>query len=221
MKKANPRVTGKHMNYKPALNISFCMLLFSPALLIAGQAPGDSPQKTKVGKAPASGKRKVDACLLLTSAEIEAVQGEPVKEARPSVQPNGGIRMSQCVFRTDTFAKSVTVALVARHPGDPSALTPRKLWRTQFHSPEPKEGEERPAPGKGPDKVGPEGEEERKPRRIDGLGEEAYWVGNGITGALYVLQRDVFLRISIGGVHEESARIEKAKALARDVMKRL
>jgi hypothetical protein len=222
MKKANPRVTGKHMNYKPALNILFCTLLSSPALLIAGQAPSDSPQKSKIGKAPASAKRKIDVCLLLTSAEIEAVQGEPVKEARPSVQPNGSMRMSQCLFRTATFAKSVTVALVAPAPGKSSALTPRKFWRTQFHPPEPKDEEERPVPGEAPDKVGSEGEEEApKPRHIGDLGEESYWVGNGITGALYVLQGDVFLRISIGGVHEESARIEKAKALACDVMKRL
>ena len=52
-----------------------------------------------------------------------------------------------------------------------------------------------------------------------GFGEDAYWVGNVITGALYVLQGDIFLRISVGGVHEESARIEKAQALARDVMR--
>jgi hypothetical protein len=71
-------------------------------------------------------------------------------------------------------------------------------------------------------KPGPEGEEEaRKPRRIEGLGEEAYWVGTPITGALYVLQADNFVRISVGGVREESVRIEKSKTLARAVVKRL
>ena len=132
------------------------------------------------------------------------------------------MRMSECVFRTATFAKSVTLAVIAPAPGKSSALTPRKFWRAQFHPPEPKDEEERPVPGKAPNKVALEGEEEApKPRHVDGLGEEAYWVGNGITGALYVLQGDVFVRISVGGVHDESARIEKAKALARDVMRRL
>jgi hypothetical protein len=39
--------------------------------------------------------------------------------------------------------------------------------------------------------------------------------------ALYVLQADNFVRISVGGVREESVRIEKSKALARAVVKRL
>jgi len=42
-----------------------------------------------------------------------------------------------------------------------------------------------------------------------------------MTGALYVLKGDTFLRISVGGVREESARIGKSVALARLVLKRL
>jgi hypothetical protein len=49
----------------------------------------------------------------------------------------------------------------------------------------------------------------------------AYWVGTPITGALYVLQGDNFVRISVGGVGEESARIERSKVLARAAVKRL
>ena len=56
---------------------------------------------------------------------------------------------------------------------------------------------------------------------IDGLGEEAYWTGSPITGALYVLKGDAFLRISVGGEKDESVRIKKAKTLAEKVLKRL
>src|ERR1700730_5758954 len=191
------------MTHKPLLRFLFCGGLFSPAPLTASQSPGGPPQKTKAGEVPASAKEEIDVCRLLTSAEIEAVQGEPVRETKPSVQPNGGMRMSQCLYRTATFAKSVTVALVAPAPGKSTALAPRKFWRTQFHPPEPKDEDERPVPGKAPDKVGPQS------------------VGNGITGALYAVLGDASPRMSGGGVRQESARIEKAKALARNIMRRL
>jgi len=45
-----------------------------------------------------------------------------------------------------------------------------------------------------------------KPRVIDGLGQEAYWTGSPITGALYVLKGDAFLRISIRGGENTSQR---------------
>jgi hypothetical protein len=40
-------------------------------------------------------------------------------------------------------------------------------------------------------------------------------------GALYVLQGDKFVRISVGGVGEESLRVKKSKVLARAAVKRL
>ena len=66
-----------------------------------------------------------------------------------------------------------------------------------------------------------EDEESTRPRTIQGLGEQAYWVGSPLVGALYVLKGNTFLRISVGGVREESARIEKSVALARLALKRL
>ncbi len=60
-----------------------------------------------------------------------------------------------------------------------------------------------------------------KLRRIEGIAECAYWVGTPITGALYVLQGNNFVRIGVGDVGEESVRIEKSAVLARAVVKRL
>ena len=167
----------------------------------------------------ASGKK--DACILLTSAEVEAVQGEPVKETKASVQLNGEMLVSECLFHTTNFSKSVSVALAVPASAKPSALAPRKFWQKQFHARHMEEDEMR-ATGKRPQNPEPEGEEgARKPRRIEGLGEDAYWVGTPVTGALYVLQGNNFVRISVGGVGEESVRIEKSKVLARAVVKRL
>src|SRR2546426_10500010 len=199
------------MKPNPAINL----LLF--ALLFAGQ--------TAAANRPAGSAKKFDVCALLTSAEIEAVQGEPVKETKPSVQPSSSFLMSQCFFRTASFNKSVSLVLFTPDPAKPSVPGPREYWQEQFHPREPAvKDKDEPAAGqaKAPRKTEEERERElHKPRPVAGLGEEAYWVGNAITGALYVLQGDVFLRISVGGIREESARIEKSKALARAALKRL
>jgi hypothetical protein len=183
------------------------------------EAHGRSPQKRNSGEAASSVSGKKDACALLTGAEIEAVQGEPVSETKTSVRPNGEMLITECLYQTSTSAKSVSVALATPTSARPSALTPRKFWVKQFHD---LREDEMPAAVKSAQKPEPEGEEEgRKPRRMEGLGEEAYWVGTPITGALYVLERDSFIRISVGGVREEDVRIEKSKALARAILNRL
>jgi hypothetical protein len=212
------------MSHRPTIRLLLCAFLLSTVLLPAGQAASGSPPKTAgtaKGAAPAQPDKKTDVCALLTSAEIQVVQNEPVEETKPSAQPSGGFLMLQCFYRTTTSAKSVSLALAEPDPAKPSALTPREFWRKQFHPPEPVE-EEKPVAGKAPKKAEVEREEElQKPRPIDGLGEEAYWVGNPISGALYVLKGNSFLRISVGGVREESARMEKSKALAQAALKRL
>jgi len=209
------------MNYRYAIRLVFCGLFLCAIALPARQAPGRSLQKRKSSDAVGSASGKKDACILLTSAEIEAVQGEPVKETKASVQPNGEMLISECIFHTTNFAKSISVALATPFSAKPSELTPRQFWQKQFHARDVEEDEIH-AAGKGAKKPKSEEEEEaRKPRRVAGLGEEAYWVGTPITGALYVLQGDNFVRISVGGVHEESVRIEKSKVLARAVVKRL
>jgi hypothetical protein len=188
--------------------------LFLPCLvLISAAAPA---QKSKTPP-----KKNVEVCNLLTSAEIESVLGEATKQTKSSTQPGGGLLMSQCFFGVAGSAKSVSLALAVANPADKSRLTPRAFWRKQFHSGDQESKEEESTAAKTENRSESEREAElRKARSIAGLGEEAYWVGNPILGALYVLQGDKFLRISVGGIRQEPERIEKSKALARAALKR-
>jgi hypothetical protein len=221
-----------HTKHKAVVNFLLIALLFPAAAIRAGQAAapdravGDSLKNSPRAARGGGSAEKIDVCALLTSAEIQAVQGEPIKEAKPSEEHGSSFRMSQCFFSTATFAKSVSFALAVPDPAKPSALTPREYWKKQFHPLEQAEIEkEKNEPAASKAKTPKETEEERekqlsKPRVIDGLGEEAYWVGNPIAGALYVLKGEVFLRISVGGVRDESDRIEKSKVLARAALGR-
>jgi len=191
-----------------------CLLLLTS---MPGRAEGPTHHASQADD-PAK-QSKIDPCSLLTSADVAAVQGEPVQQTKPSNQPGMGLLMLQCLFRTTTPTKSVSLAVAA-----PSAMSPRAFWRKQFHT-----GHEA-AKEKDSAKIAKksvvehkeqEEEESMRPRAIAGLGEEAYWVGGPIAGALYVLKGNTFLRISVGGIREEPARIEKSKALAHIALKRM
>ncbi len=212
-------VTGEYMTFRHAIRFVLSGFFLCAMALPARQAAGRALRKQASGDPATSAGSKKDACGLLSAVEIEAVQGEPVNETKASVQPNGEMQLSECLFHTAKPAKSVSVALAVPSSTNPSGLTPRKFWHKQFHASETKRGELRGA-GKRALKPESEGEEgAREPRRIAGLGDDAYWVGTPIAGALYVLQGDNFVRISVGGVGDESTRIEKSKALARAAVK--
>ena len=58
-------------------------------------------------------------------------------------------------------------------------------------------------------------------RRIEGLGDEAYWDASAVGGGLYVLKGDSYFRLSVGGPDTQAVRVEKLKKLARSVLRRL
>jgi hypothetical protein len=191
---------------KNLFRLVLCFLLLASVMSAVQKAANNSARQAKP-----------DACAVLTSADVQKVQGDPVQETKPSTQPAGGLVMSQCLFRTAAPSKSVSVAIATS-----GTTSPRAFWQKQFHSRKPKvEGKEKDKPGAGGKDAKKEEDESTRPRAITGIGEQAYWVGSPVVGALYVLKGNTFLRISVGGVREESARIEKSVALARLALIRL
>src|SRR5713226_4680337 len=110
------------MKRKRAVKLLLFVLLFPAVAIRAGQAAapdraaGDSLQKSPKANRGGGSATKIHVCALLASAEIKAVQGEPIKETTPSEQHGGGFLMSQCFFSTATFAKSVSLALATPDP---------------------------------------------------------------------------------------------------------
>ncbi|MDB6057563.1 MAG: hypothetical protein JWO95_1407 [Verrucomicrobiales bacterium] len=159
--------------------------------------------------------RPVDPCVLLTSDEIKSVQGEAVQSTKAGGNVGAEFIVSQCYFTTATPVNSVvlTVTQNGTANGGPSL---REFWKQTFGG---KDDSEERHEGK----VG-NNEEERegqKPERIDGVGEEAFWVGNRVGGALYVLKGNSHLRISVGGKDDQPTKLKKSKALAEMALKRL
>jgi hypothetical protein len=154
----------------------------------------------------ADAQRHRDPCRLLSDAEVRAVQGHAPAQKVPSEQPAGSFRFTQCFYRTPEFTSSVSVAVGIPLATDSKRSGPRQYWQQQFH------GQVSAAPGR---------KKKEPPKPIAGLGDEAFWVGDPITGALYVLKGEVFLRLSVGGPPDETQKIKRTKALASHALKRL
>lgn len=215
------------------------VLLVITAVLVCGACKKDEPQQASPNAAasPAAGQSrtstqtpspgsagaaaavaaKTDACALLTTAEIESVQRETVKETKLSGSRESGFNVSRCFFTLPTFTNSISLQITQRGEGS-AARDPKEFWKDTFHREHKSEKErekekaERKEEGEG---------ESAPPVKVEGVGDEAFWMGTRVGGALYVLKGNNYLRVSIGGSGEEADKIRRSKELAQKVAARL
>ncbi|MFL6588616.1 MAG: hypothetical protein ACJ8M4_00425 [Chthoniobacterales bacterium] len=178
------------------------------------EAAAPTPQPSaSVSRAAGTNLRPEDssagayACRLLMPEEIAAVQGEPFKSTKASSASQPGLSISQCYFELPTAVNSV-VLTVTRKGDDSDARDPKESWQEIFHREQPPEKDDKDGESKQPDK-------------IDGLGDEAFWTGTRVGGALYVLKGNVYIRISVGGAGDQAEKTKRSRALAESVLKRL
>src|SRR5881275_1751897 len=141
-----------------------------------------------------------DACSLLSKEDVESVQKLPVNEMKSSEHLDGTFRISQCLYTAAEFSKSVNLALIQRDPNQHGARSPKDFWKEKF---DPYENEEPRTNTHNENEEGP------APKKIVGLGEEAYWVANRFGGILYVLKGDAFISVGLGGTDDDATKLKK------------
>jgi hypothetical protein len=229
--KQTQRSVATTLTIKPVLSdgktkIFYATARVMPQMPVAGQpavTPGTTPAAPPM--ADATNQSKIDACGLLTSKEIESVQGEPIKETKGSGKMMPDFAISQCYFAVTTASNSISLG-VTQKGGGSIAKDPKQFWKEVFHKDDEKADDKDKEKSKDEDKdKGKErGEEHEKsvpPKKIDGVGDEAFWTGNRVGGTLYVLKGNEFIRVSVGGAGDEASKIDKSKKLAQMVLKRL
>jgi hypothetical protein len=165
----------------------------------------------------------------LNGPEIRLVQGESLKETKASGSAEKGFLISQCFFTLPTFNNSISLVVTQKGEG-PGGRDPKEFWEETFDkesegerekerdNKSAKEGEKEKARVRNRE----EEEEEAAPKqRITGVGDEAFWTGSRVGGALYVLKGNAYIRVSVGGAGDQESKINKSKALARMALKRL
>lgn len=220
------------MKAKPLILLLCCGLSLNCSQSGSPGQPVASQQSTASGSplpgatsTPASGSvttgLKIDSCKMLTSDELKAVLGEPLKETKASDRADGGFNVSQCFYALPTFTKSVSLSVTSA-----GSRNIRDYWEETFHREEAEKERERKAEKDkaGKDQKEPRTEKKEKehpPQKVAGTGDEAFWIGSPIGGALYVLKKDIFFRISIGGSDDQKTMLNKSKALATKILARV
>jgi len=201
---------------------TFFLLCLSPLAVSAGlnlllAQPTPTPTAS-----PSPAPKKFDACALIEKKEIESVQGSAIKEAKNSERFDGDFRMSQCFYTAAEFSRSVNVTVFQKHPTEAGKRLPSEFWKHTFERyaekdrGETAEEEKREAERKG----GREEEEGVPPRRIEKLGDDAYWLSNRFGGNLYVLKGEAIISINLGGADAEEVKMDKSKKLAAKALRR-
>ena len=109
-----------------------------------------------------------DVCALLTTEEIEAVQGEAFKNTKASEKSASGLLAGQCYFELPTASNSIVLTVTRKAEG---GRDPSESWKEIFHRETPREKKE-------------EGEEkEKEAQKVEGIGDEAFWTGTRVGGA--------------------------------------
>ena len=167
---------------------------------------------------------RIAPCSLITNEEVGAIQHATITDAKSSAGVSAGMLMSQCYYNAREPNMSVSLAVIEHNPQDVSAPDAKSYWTESFRRRAGDESDEE-KPGERKEKRGGVEREEKEkrvpPKRLDGIGEEAYWSGNRFGGALYVLAKDAIVRISVGGSDNEQTKIDKSKALALKALERL
>jgi len=192
-------------------------LVCCPLLVLAGCRKRETAQPAPTSSQE-SNRAQIDVCGLLTKDEIEAIQGSPIKETKSSARSDTAFRVSQCFYTATEFSRSVSLAVMQRDPGRPATGSPKDFWKERFGRYSDENERDRV-------KEETEGKEEKEesvtPKKIDGIGDEAFWASNRFGGVLYVLKADAFISISVGGPDNEETKLQKSKALAQKALQRL
>src|SRR5256885_2426915 len=125
----------KTMSHGPAVLFLLCAFLVSSLSLLASQVTGVSGGTRKSKSSTPATKPALDACSLLSKSEVETFLGEPVQETKSNTQAAAGMSVSQCLFLTPTFAKSLSLSVTSPDSAH-SSKTVHDFWNHQFHASE-------------------------------------------------------------------------------------
>jgi hypothetical protein len=161
------------------------MSTFAAVLLAAAAAPS-----------PASAP-----CALVDRDFVAATQNTRIVATKESRAKGAAVDRRACYYQADPLSLSVSLEWTA----DAVPGGARHRWREIFHEDGGESRKEREEEGERP---------RTPPAPVAGVGEEADWVGNPASGAIYALAGGSFVRVSVGGPGTEAEKRGRAREIA-------
>jgi hypothetical protein len=222
--------------------IRFCVCLSCLLLLLIASAsklaenrlassaalkpPATTQSAAITGGAPPNTARAIpafDACSLINSSEIAALQGTPVQQTEPSGYPFGELNISQCYYTAitpDGKNLSVHLQVIQRNSNSVSRDALNEFWKARFKRPtEESENESKEKPREQREEK--EEDAPGAPIPVSGIGVEAFWLASSRGGALFVRKDNKLVRVTIGGSDDTKSQIEKSRILVKKTLARL
>lgn len=158
-----------------------------------------------------------DSCGFITREEVAEAQGAAVQETRGGGSTNGRVQALQCYYATVDPNRSVSVVVMKDDPAALGQNGAKMAWNRIFgryndDGEELEENEE-------------EEEFEERPkmpvRRVEGIGEKAFWVGSQVGASLHVLKGNAYVRVTVSGPDNDEIQLARSKTLALKALDRL
>jgi hypothetical protein len=157
------------------------------------------------------GEARFNVCGLLAAEEVATAQGTLVKETKSAGGRDRSLYVSQCFYLNADAQPTVEISVIQKDPNT-SGHSAADLWKDMFHEHSTGADSEQEHAEKA------QRRERFPPQKIEDLTGEAYWLA---AGALYILQGDKILRISMSGPDTADMKLQKAKSLAQIALPRL
>lgn len=187
---------------------------------VAGASPSTAQTPPSQPKTSEPSQPAFDACALITGDEVTAIMGSPIKDVKNSERSTGGLRLSECFYTAAEFSSSVSLSVTQTDATNSAQRSVKDFWKETFGRYSNPEQQSEPDKEK-KEEAGKEIEKATPPKKIEGIGEEAYWTSTRVGGVLYVLKNDAYVRVSVGGADTDEGRLKKCKALAEKALARL
>jgi hypothetical protein len=188
---------------------------FTFLIAIVGVACTSFSQATPVHKA------SVDStCSIISTEMIAKVQGAHFVDSKPATHDDGHFKTATCYYKLEPEYQSVSLEVISRSKS--GARSPLELWTEKFHSGVAPNAASVPESGKTVSE--PEGSAEAEhrtpPEHVKGVGDDAFWVDTGRDGALYVLNGERIIRLSLGGRTRQQEKKVRATEIAKSAVLR-